>query len=661
MKKKDILINLNFDKKKKPSNKKEVENLIAGASKENITPPPGMPRAGYSLLTNNAQGVRTKLFARAIYIKSKNEDPIVVLQCDLLSGSFIVHHKVSELIAQKTDIRPSGLIMAGTHTHSAPGNYYSNDFYNNHASNSAGFDEQYFDFLTKQMAKAVIDAYTSANKKNQKAKIATGYSSVTDVTKNRSLGAYRNNKNIKDDIADVDAVNNKLFLIRIDVLSKNKYIPLAVISSFSIHPNLIAPLDKFYNADVFGFIERRLEYKIKEKYNLKEYPIHAALNFTHGDNDALYKDGVKDGFIEAKRLGIKIADEAFILFESLKRKTKNKVRVRSKAKELNLFKDNKINEVEICHPAVGMSQIAGATCRPLPIVYKLPYFAPNWPKKVKDDVCPCHKEKRVTLGRLQKLILPKAEFPHYAFLQVLQIDDSLLMFLPFEITYEIGSRMSRRVFKSISTLPRKNNLYKIDKEKIISVSTSNGYFGYVNTEEEYALQYYEGGSNMYGPQTGNFLAEHLKDLLENFKQENQKPLKQSFRLSVKSYYPTIKKFSGEREVIQEPTKYIGKKNEENMIYFRWKDVPICDIDYHKPLLKVEVSKDNKRWKLLELDSAPIDDSGYDISVHFLKKYDSNNMAFYEGRWYNYEIDDNLYYRFVIEERKELKKFIVVFN
>ncbi len=66
--------------------------LLAGAYKIDITPPPGMPLAGYSSNAHFAQGFRTRLYARVIYLKSGN-NAIALVQCDLLSGSCLVQKK----------------------------------------------------------------------------------------------------------------------------------------------------------------------------------------------------------------------------------------------------------------------------------------------------------------------------------------------------------------------------------------------------------------------------------------------------------------------------------------------------------------------------------------------------------------------------------------
>ena len=112
---------------------------------------------------------------------------------------------MAELIAKQTDVGIDGLMIAGTHTHSAPNNYADNNFYNDNTSNARGFDPDYFDYLSTQIADAIIRAY----QESRPAKIATGKTQIMNMTRNRSIDSYRANKNIsKENPPDIyEAVN----------------------------------------------------------------------------------------------------------------------------------------------------------------------------------------------------------------------------------------------------------------------------------------------------------------------------------------------------------------------------------------------------------------------------------------------------------------------
>jgi len=117
----------------------EVEGLLAGAAVADLTPPPGMPKAGYSANAQDGQGFRTRLRARVVHLRAGRRS-VALVQCDLLGGSSVVQHLVAQAIAERTDVPLAGLMIGATHTHAGPGQFLGTDFYNHHASNRAGFD-----------------------------------------------------------------------------------------------------------------------------------------------------------------------------------------------------------------------------------------------------------------------------------------------------------------------------------------------------------------------------------------------------------------------------------------------------------------------------------------------------------------------------------------
>ena len=98
---------------KVPISSEVNETLTAGVAKTDITPPPGMPMAGHSMMAEYGEGVRTRVMARSVYIKSKIGKPVVLVQCDLLAGPRIIHHRVAELVAEHTDIEAAGMSTGG--------------------------------------------------------------------------------------------------------------------------------------------------------------------------------------------------------------------------------------------------------------------------------------------------------------------------------------------------------------------------------------------------------------------------------------------------------------------------------------------------------------------------------------------------------------------
>lgn len=601
-------------------------SLLAGAAKADITPPPGMPLGGYSMWANYGKGFRTRLYARVIYLKPESGRAVALVQCDLLTGSILLNHRVAEIIAKETDIGIDGLLIAGTHTHSGPGNYFENNFYNDHASNAAGFDPEYFDYLSGQIAHAVIRAY----QEKRPARIATGKTQIWNVTRNRSLESYLANRNIDAGKQPniYEAVNPNLYMIRVDVLDdKGQYIPLTAFSSFSIHGTAVPPQNNLYNGDVFAFIEREVEYGIKDHYQTSWEPVHAAFNGTHADSSPNYK---KQGFIEARRLGTLIGQKALELFRSLDGKLKDDIAINFAAAEIDVFSRPCIDDTCICdRPVVGSPLAAGADDGPSPVINKLPWLRQGSPRWFFTNSC--QGRKRTLVGPLQYLYLPRNDFPHQMFLQVIQIDDVLLIPLPFETTLESGIRIAKQCRDKMASANKNNVRF------VVPISCANGYYGYVTTPEEYNIQRYEGGHTLYGPQTQPFLAKQSTGLVLEMGKENSKnnfPEQWTYNLRTKRFFTNDAVSKAGKRIKSAPLFAAAKDNEESYWSFSWESSPPHLPSWEQILVRIEESDNGITWKQAMENGQPVDDRGYDIAVIHNDVIDHGKTGIYETRWYN---------------------------
>ena len=625
----------------------EVKNatLVAGMAKGDITPPPGMPMAGYSTWANYSKGFRTRLYVRALYLKPQSGRSVAIVQGDFLTGSIMLNQKVAELIAKDTDVGLDGLLIAGTHTHSGAANFFENNFYNDHASNAAGFDPDYFNYVSKQIANAIISAY----KEKKPAKIATATTQISKMTRNRSIESYLANKNISSVTPPPDiykAINPNLYMIRVDVLDNDgQYRPLGALSSFSIHATAVPPKNNLHNGDVFAYIEREVEYGIKNQYKTSWEPIHAALNGAHGDCSPNYK---KQGYIDARKVGTAVGQQAMELFRSLDGKLKDNVTINFAAKEIDVFTDRCIDDICLCErPVVGSALAAGADDGPSPVISKLPWLRQGSPRWFFTKSCQGHK--RTLGGPFQYLVLSKDGFPHQMFFQTIQIDDVLLIALPYEATQESGIRIAKECKDKLAAA-NKNDL-----QYFPVISVANGYFGYVTTPEEYSIQRYEGGHTLYGPQTQPFLARQVSKLAMEMGQDSLKknfPEKWSYNLKMKRFTYGKALEGTKRNTITDPSFVAAKTNEEPYWSFVWEDMPPHLITWAQTLVGIEESKDGISWKQLQQNGQSIDDRGYDVAVILIDTKDSGKTGIYETRWYNPPSGEKgTLYRFAILPQK----------
>jgi neutral ceramidase len=617
---------------------------LAGVAKADITPAPGMPLAGYSIVGMKGTGFRSKLYARVIYVKPKDGSPVALVQCDLLTGARLLHHRIAEMVAAKTDVPLEGILITGTHTHSGPGSYFDDIFYNGFASAKGGFDPKYFDFLAQRISDAIIEAYNN----RRPAKTASGTVDIWNAAWNRSMKAYAGN--FKDGTgAEKDkyrAVNPTLYLLRVDIRDERGiYRPAGAFSSFSLHPTVLPEENDLYNGDIFAAVERSVEWKIEDEYKTGRSFVYAAANGTHGDTTPNY-DRRKRGFGEAHRIGTEIGAKAFDLFRSLDGKLSEDVPVRFTAREIDVFKDRSIDGISLAdHPVVGQPLTAGSTEDSFtPVVEWMPFFREGWGSARWIFTGSDQGHKRHVAGLLQGMILPKLDFPHIMFLQTVRIGDLVLLAAPFEITLEAGKMIKEGYLKEAKGQ---------DKCDVAVVSVSNGYFGYTTAPGEYAKQHYEGGHTLFGPNSTPFLAAQFGRLAREFSgtpEPSALPDRWQVSLKKKEFYPAETAPSGKRALTDQPLYREKKKNAEPCWEFSWQDVPPAMIDFHRPLVAVEQSADGATWEPVRINGRPVDDSGLALSVRFSGKTTREGMGRYIVRWNSPAQKSGVSYRFVVLPR-----------
>ncbi|MGI8755394.1 MAG: neutral/alkaline non-lysosomal ceramidase N-terminal domain-containing protein, partial [Acidimicrobiales bacterium] len=477
-----------------------VEGLLAGAAEVDITPPPGMPKAGYSTNAHDGDGFRTRLRARVTHLRSGTTS-LALVQLDLLGGSSVLQHLVAAAVAERTDIPLAGIWIGATHTHAGPGQFLGTDFYNQHASNRAGFDPAWTAFLVERIAGAVTQSYET----RAPAKVAVGSTEVWGLTRNRSHDPHVHNRTVTDKRQAPQrkwvAVNPMLHLIRVDrTLADGGTEPLAAAVVFSIHGTGVSQHAHEYNADVWAYLVGELGHRVEASHGRR--PVVGAMEGTHADVAPALRPGLA-GHREARRIGTGIGAEAAGLYDRLGAELSDEIELDAGLREVDLDHDRSIDGIELPdRPAVGAALVAGASENLTPVIHRIPPFRAGMPKRWGADGE--HGAKWIIGSRwFQRFVLPKRGFPRVLAVQAFRIGGAVLVGLPFEITVESGRRIGAAVAGALA--------HGAVDEVIVS-SVANEYWGYVATAEEYGRQYYEGGHTLYGPNTERFLSAHAARL-----------------------------------------------------------------------------------------------------------------------------------------------------
>jgi neutral ceramidase len=363
-----------------------VDGLLAGAAEVDITPPPGMPKAGHSKNASDGVGFRTRLKARVVHLRAGRAS-VVLIALDLLAGSAVIQHALAKAI-EDTDVPLSGVFLAATHTHAGPGQYSGSAFYNDWASNRPGFDPDYSAFLVGQLEHAVREAVSN----RRPALGALGSTEVWGLTRNRSLGAFVRNDNLDDrrteDQRKYAAIDPRLHLLRVDDAAG----PLAAFSWFSIHGTGISHHDNSYNADVWSYLNGELADRVELATGIR--PISGAVVASHGDMTPAVRPGMLV-FPEAERVGRGIGAAAALLHTELGTELTERFVVKSALRQIDTAEDPVVDGIHLASPRIGWAKTAGAAENTTPVLHRIPPFKAGWGRRPHGP----HGEKRIAACR----------------------------------------------------------------------------------------------------------------------------------------------------------------------------------------------------------------------------------------------------------------------
>jgi neutral ceramidase len=593
-----------------------VKGLLAGAAEVDITPPPGMPKAGHSRNARNGNGFRTRLRARVVHLKTADAS-IALIAGDMHAGSALVHRLLADAVAATTDIPLNGLLLGATHTHAGPGQYHGCDFYNQWASNRPGLDPSFTDWLVHRLATAVGEAYES----RRPARLAVGSTQVWGYTRNRSLAAHVENSTVTDKRQErqrvYSAINPWLHLLRVDGRdSSGGSSPLAALAVFSIHGTGISRHDPAYNADVWAYITGELADGVERATGVR--PVAGAMEGTHGDMTPAVRPGMLV-YPEAERVGRGIGRAAAVLHEQLEGSLADDARIIAGYREIDLRSRPVIGGIQLPEPAIGAAKLAGAVENSTPLIEHLPPFRPGFPKP-RFLQRPDHGEKWVFGGhRFQSRIAPLDSFPSVLPLQLLRIGGMALVGLPFEVTVEAGRRVASALASSVG-----------QETEVVVSSVVNDYWDYLTTPEEYSRQCYEGASNLYGPRTLAFVIEVLKDLARGGPVMEALP-EREFTGLLRAYLPDSTG-TGRGRAIDMPARFVEATATEDAYWEQaWTG---GDVLWHEPLVRVE-RLEAGGWQRLA------DDQGWHVGVF------RTDPGRYAACWYQPPLGVPDSYRFVL--------------
>lgn len=285
-------------------------SLRAGVSRICITPPLGILLGG-TFTRPEAESVHDDLWAKCLFLQ--NDDVrLALLTCDLLGLRYEMIDKVLRNLSARLGLKRAELVVNCSHNHSGPDT----------ASVIHGpIEHPYMDELASKLSQVVRDAVSDL----QPAKVGYSMGRLEGACANRRIrvkgGEVRMNwEDIPDeDIVGFGPTDPDLGLLRVDDASGR---PLAAVVHYTCHAAVVSPEPRQISADYPGYTCRMIE-------RLSEDGVTAMfVNGAFGDVNHILKpvqyDAMARGtaanrpFEEAERVGQLVAAEALRLLPDVK-------------------------------------------------------------------------------------------------------------------------------------------------------------------------------------------------------------------------------------------------------------------------------------------------------------------------------------------------------
>ena len=247
-----------------------VENMRktkVGYSRSEITPQGTSRMAGFDLRKALSVGVLDPLYITVLFLEDLEGGQLIVCSYDLLGVDSQFCELVRKEITNRCVISDSDILISATHTHSAPGNIFSNKDKN---------DIEYVNFLIETTIVTVEKAIANAS-------FSIPYMKTTNV---RNLACIRTEGPGQD------------FIMRTNLLVLEREEDKVVLCLLQCHPTILDENNLFLSRDLIGSCEKFLDNKYQ----------YIFLNGACGDISTRYTRN-ESNIAELNRLGSILAND----------------------------------------------------------------------------------------------------------------------------------------------------------------------------------------------------------------------------------------------------------------------------------------------------------------------------------------------------------------
>jgi neutral/alkaline ceramidase-like enzyme len=283
----------------------EPAQLRVGQAAVKITPPAGMPMAGYYHV-RLSEGVHDELHAKAIVIEQGGTKAALVA-CDLISVPIALVKQVRQVVQSATGIPPDHVMISATHAHTGP---VMTATPRGADAQAAAVARAYHEELPNRIAESVKLAAGSLQPATASAAIghADSISFVRRfLMKDGSIG-WNPGKLNPDIIRPVSTIDPAVPFVYFETMDSD---PLAVFVNFANHLDTVGGMD--FSAD-YPYMLAQVLAKVNGPDLLTMFTVGTCGNINHLD---VSHNGRQKGHGEAARIGSVLAASVIDEFPNL--------------------------------------------------------------------------------------------------------------------------------------------------------------------------------------------------------------------------------------------------------------------------------------------------------------------------------------------------------
>ena len=483
-------------------------------------PAVGLPLQGMVDQDQIATGVESPLYARAFVVTERPSVAeggcVAIIVADIWAGTRRVKDAVLRRLAASQDrvYTEENVLLAGTHTHSAPGGFSGNLLYDFNFD-IGGCDDATVACIVDGCVRAVEMAHANLGP----GRIYVNRGEVTDCGGNRSKPAYLCNPQAERDHWGADTDREMLLLKFVKVDDQGRERPVGALSWYAIHPTDRGQKNTLVCGDNKAYASSLFEQEMHSDHRRPETFVAAFANAHCGDVSGNVElghvpDGVHD-VAQMKKHGRRQFEVAEGLFREATEEVTGPVEHRHSRVDFSKVTIG-AGGARTWPAALGLSFAAGSSVDSVPepdlgidegitaanitegdaiieAVAHLALSAIFGISVINQGTADDERE-----GQLPKpvVLMPGIDqpppVPQVLPVQLLRVGAVALLGIPGELTTMAGRRLRTSVLDAMSATGVRH----------LALGTyANEYAQYITTPEEYSAQHYEGASTLFGPHT----------------------------------------------------------------------------------------------------------------------------------------------------------------